>query len=249
MPRKQKQKQKQKQSVTVNINQGRTQRRRRRFNRSQQQVLLQNPQVRHVFNDYASLFHTVVHPKPLPPQGQDITVSEQKAVSQSPAALPAAPMATEAKRDHDHRSSHRSRHHTSPEPSRRKAIAQLREGLLDGLRSAGAAAVVNPERVAAPISFKSELPSMYSGPPDLSDYGPPQGRLPRRRDLNSPGIPERVMSALDNLRGMSSEDRQHQLRGSRLRETAKRLYIPGYTGMNTSQQRAAINDLLGPSYQ
>ena len=247
MPRKlkQKQKQKQHQSVTVNINQGRKLNRRRR---TQQKTVLQNPQVRHVFNEYASLFHTVVDPKPLQPS-QDISVSEQKAV---PAPPPPDTAERGKERDKAHRSSHRSRQrHPSPEPSsRREAIAQLREGLLGGLRSAGAAVTVNPERVAPPIIMKSELPLSMSGPPDLSqDHRPrPHGQLPRRRDLNSPGIPERVEQALDELRGMSSNERQHQLRGERLRNTAKRLYIRGYTSMNSDRQRAAINDLLGPSY-
>ena len=240
MPRKLKQKQKQHQSVTVNINQARKQNRRRR---TQQKTVLQNPQVRHVFNEYASLFHTVVHPKPLPPPSQDISVSEQKAV---PAPPPPDTAERGKERDKAHRSSRR---HPSPEPSRREAIAQLREGLLGGLRSAGTAVVVNPERVAPPINIKSELPLSMSGPPDLSDYRPSQGRLPRRRDLNSPGVPARVLEALDELRGMSDADRQHQLRGSRLRTTAKRLYIRGYTSMNSDGQRAAINDLLGPNYQ
>ena len=245
MPRKLKlkQKQKQHQSVTVNINQGRKQNRRRR---TQQKTVLQNPQVRHVFNEYASLFHTVVHPKPLPPS-QDISVSEQKAV---PAPPPPDTAERGKERDKGHRSSHRSRQrHPSPEPSRREAIAQLREGLLGGLRSAGTAVTVNPERVAAPIIMKSELPLSMSGPPDLpQDHRPSQGQLPRRRDLNSPGVPARVLEALDELRGMSATDRQHQLRGGRLRETAKRLYIRGYTSMNSDGQRAAINDLLGPNY-
>ena len=248
MPRKLKQKQKQHQSVTVNINQGRKQNRRRR---TQQKTVLQNPQVRHVFNEYASLFHTVVDPKPLPPPSQDISVSEQKAATAPQTTVPdTAERGKE--RDKGHRSSHRSRQrHPSPEPSRRETIAQLREGLLGGLRSAGTAVTVNPERVAAPIIMKSELPLSMSGPPDLSqDHRPrPHGQLPRRRDLNSPGVPERVEQALDELRGMSSNERQHQLRGERLRNTAKRLYIRGYTSMNSSQQRAAINDLVGPNYQ